>query len=67
VHHNWTTEEEKRFEEAFKLFGDGPTNNRKIANYINPAIHPNQVALYKQEWKKRKLLEKQTKEWDKKK
>jgi len=50
--HIWTEKEVLRFKDAFKKYGNGPTSNRKIAEYIGNGVHPNHVAYFKQQYKK---------------
>jgi len=52
VRHIWTEKEVLRFKEAFSKYGNGPTSNRKIAEYIGNGVHPNHVAFFKQQYKK---------------
>jgi len=51
--HIWTEKEVLRFKEAFQKYGNGPTSNRKIAEYIGNGVHPNHVAYFKQQYKKK--------------
>jgi len=64
AHHEWTEEQVKKFFEAFKIYGYGPTSNRKIAEYIGGGIHPNHVAYFKflQRQNARKLQKEKQKE-----
>lgn len=51
--HVWSDKDIAKFFEAFKKYGNGPTSNRLIAKAIGPNVHPNHVAHFKAELRKK--------------
>jgi len=51
--YQWNPEDIQRFNEAFKTLGNSPRSNRQIAALIGNGVHPNHVAYFKMQMRKK--------------